>query len=271
MWSWHNRNRTRVFRTERQHFVRYSTKFVFNARCVWYLLPNSYICVVSCPIPSPLFFLSLRVCPLTIKISLPLTLLTWEKNTRLSPSTQLQFCVLEQRSLGTRLLYVYIVPCIMSIKVLKQPSLCLLSKPCYSVDRDRNTFGYAHLSMESVGRNKPCHTVPKTMLTPRNWILLPVQAKGFFEQLWHMFLLSTYILLVCVSYLRSISQNNYKLFPSKIKFYFLKATVKEMLTLQIELRMCYCSVSKHGLFCEWVLVSAHAILARENIQRIIED
>ena len=37
--SWCNQNRTTVFRTERQHFVCYSTNFAFNVRCVWYLPP----------------------------------------------------------------------------------------------------------------------------------------------------------------------------------------------------------------------------------------
>ena len=36
-----DQNRTRVLRTERQRFARYSTNFLFNAQCVWYSLPNS--------------------------------------------------------------------------------------------------------------------------------------------------------------------------------------------------------------------------------------
>ena len=55
-WSWRNQNKTRVFRTERQHFTCYSTNYTFNARCVWYSLPDSYIRVESFLLP-PLFFL----------------------------------------------------------------------------------------------------------------------------------------------------------------------------------------------------------------------
>ena len=51
MWSWRNQNRTRVFRTERQHFARYSTNFAFNARCIWYS-SHAKICGVGCPLPS---------------------------------------------------------------------------------------------------------------------------------------------------------------------------------------------------------------------------
>ena len=50
-WAWHNQNRTRVFRTEKQRFARYSTNFAFNTRCVWYL-PHTKVRVVSCLLPS---------------------------------------------------------------------------------------------------------------------------------------------------------------------------------------------------------------------------
>ena len=52
MWSWRNQNGTRVFSTEKQHFVRYSTNFALNARCVWYFPPDSRVHVVSFWTPS---------------------------------------------------------------------------------------------------------------------------------------------------------------------------------------------------------------------------
>ena len=69
--TWCNENKNRVFRTERQRFARYSTNFVFNARSL-------YLC-------SSFGGVHMR------------------KNTRLSPYAQVQFCVPERRSLGTRL------------------------------------------------------------------------------------------------------------------------------------------------------------------------
>ena len=56
-WPWHNRNRTRVFRTERQCFARCSTNYAFDVRCVWYLPPNSWISVVSFPLTLHFFFM----------------------------------------------------------------------------------------------------------------------------------------------------------------------------------------------------------------------
>ena len=100
-------NRTRVFRTERQRFVRYSTSFAFNARCVWYSLPDSYICVVSFPLPS-LFSLFWVLGYAHVQLRSFYRLSTFEgshvrKNTRLSPHAHVQFLVPEWRSLGTRL------------------------------------------------------------------------------------------------------------------------------------------------------------------------
>ena len=40
MWSWCNQNSTRLFRTERQRFARYSTNLAFNTWCVWYSPPS---------------------------------------------------------------------------------------------------------------------------------------------------------------------------------------------------------------------------------------
>ena len=50
-WPWHN-CRTRVFRTERQHFACCSTNYAFKAQCVWYTPANNQRRVVSCPLPS---------------------------------------------------------------------------------------------------------------------------------------------------------------------------------------------------------------------------
>ena len=38
-WLWCNQNRTRIFRTERQHFACCSITYAFNAWCVWYSPP----------------------------------------------------------------------------------------------------------------------------------------------------------------------------------------------------------------------------------------
>ena len=51
-----NWNKTGVLRTERQHFVHWSTSYVLDVRCVWYSTPNSLIHVVSCLLPL-LFFM----------------------------------------------------------------------------------------------------------------------------------------------------------------------------------------------------------------------
>jgi len=41
-WSWRHRKRTRVFRTERQHFAHCSTNYMFYTRCVHMIFaPNS--------------------------------------------------------------------------------------------------------------------------------------------------------------------------------------------------------------------------------------
>ena len=106
-WSWCNQNRTRVFRTERQRFACYSTSFAFNARCVWYSLPNSYIRVVSFPLPS-LFSLFWVLGYAHAQLRSFYLRSTFEgshvrKNTRLSLRVQLQYRVPERRSLGTRL------------------------------------------------------------------------------------------------------------------------------------------------------------------------
>ena len=66
-WPWSNRNRT-SFGTGRQCFARCSTNIVFNAQCVWYSYPDNQRHVVSCPLYIR-SFLSLRVCPCTIKVS----------------------------------------------------------------------------------------------------------------------------------------------------------------------------------------------------------
>ena len=50
-WPWCNQNGTRVFRTDRQHFVCWLTNNAFNVGCVWHLPPNNKRLVVSCPPP----------------------------------------------------------------------------------------------------------------------------------------------------------------------------------------------------------------------------
>ena len=87
--SWHNQNRTRVFRTERQHFA----CALFNQLCV-----QRSVCMIFTPRQLYMYskwpdtfalspVLGLRVCPCAIKVFLP-DLLLWgfsrEKNTRLS-------------------------------------------------------------------------------------------------------------------------------------------------------------------------------------------
>ena len=65
------------FRTERQHFVCYSTNFAFNARCVWYSPLDT---CSKLPATFALFpVLSLRVCPRIFLPGYPLRVLTWEK------------------------------------------------------------------------------------------------------------------------------------------------------------------------------------------------
>ena len=72
MWSWYDRNRTRVFGTERQCFECCSINYAFDGRCVGYLLQ---ICVVNCLLS--LHVLSIRVHPQTIKFFLPPFYLWW--------------------------------------------------------------------------------------------------------------------------------------------------------------------------------------------------
>ena len=120
MWSWCSRDRTRVFRTERQ---RYSTNFVFNAQCIWYSLPDSYMCTCSKlpDTPSLLFlFWVLGYAHAQLRSLYPLST-PWccSHEKKIPDSLRLQFCVLEQRSLRMTLLYVYIVASIVCIKVLK--------------------------------------------------------------------------------------------------------------------------------------------------------
>ena len=56
MWPWHNQNRTRVFRTDRQCTAHCSTNCAFNTQCVWYSPPDNQRCVASRSLPL-LFFL----------------------------------------------------------------------------------------------------------------------------------------------------------------------------------------------------------------------
>ena len=70
------------------------TNFAFNAWCVWYLLPNSLICVVSCLIPL-LFFLFwvFGYAHAQLRCLYPLSTLDaahMRKYTRISPLAQLQ-------------------------------------------------------------------------------------------------------------------------------------------------------------------------------------
>jgi len=74
-------------------FCAFFNQLCFNARCVCYSTPDSYIRVVSCPLPSLIFLFWSWVCTRTIKSSLP-PLYLWRfhvtKNTRLSTPAQLQ-------------------------------------------------------------------------------------------------------------------------------------------------------------------------------------
>ena len=84
MWPWCNRIRPVFLEQKGNVFLCCSTNYAFNARCVWYLFPDSQRCVVSCPLPL-LFFLFWVFGYTHTQYVFHVT-----KNTRLSMPAQLQ-------------------------------------------------------------------------------------------------------------------------------------------------------------------------------------